>query len=90
MGARNPEYAPPPCLNDSSLLRWVREFPDWRISACCDKCAHIGRINPVKLWKTNDPPPPKTIFDLRVRMKCGKCGGRIFTLKPVFVGKSRN
>lgn len=88
MGARNPEYSPPSCADDASVLRWVREFADWRISACCGQCAHIGRINPVKLWKSADP--PETIFDLRVRMKCGQCGSRKFHFKPVFVGKQRN
>lgn len=88
MGSRNPEYAPPSCADDASLRRWAREFTDWRISACCDACAHIGRIDPVKLFRGSDP--PETIFDLRIRMKCSKCGGRRFSMKAVFVGKRRN
>ena len=62
--------------------------PGRRPSGCCSGCAHLGRVNPVRLWKA--PDPTETIVELRIRMECSQCGARALGMKPMFVGKRRD
>jgi hypothetical protein len=88
MGSRNVERDKPSVAERVPLATYVRDHGDWAINVCCQGCAHVATINPVRMLTRLGQ--KARIGDMAARLKCARCDCRIFRLKPVFVGKRRD
>lgn len=87
MGAKNPERDRLTLDDDKTLLEWLETRPEWAALADCTGCNWSWMVF-VQDW-IRCRNPPHRVRDLKIRLKCEKCGSAANELHPRFVGLRR-